>query len=165
MAGPGLARAGCDDGGMAKPPVTASFRRNTAIMMAAILAVFAGASLGSWAPALLPVLVVPALIGVWGWRSGTDAGPDGLNIRAAFGSRRIPWSDVSDLVPERNGRVSAHLVSGAVLELPAVAAGDLPALVAASGSAIASSPDRAKTPAPEDAADPEEGAAERTRAQ
>src|SRR5262245_53342305 len=171
MAGPGLARAGCDDGGMAKPPVTASFRRNTAIMMAAILAVFAGASLGSWAPALLPVLVVPALIGVWGWRSGTDAGPDGLTIRAALGSRRIPWSDVSDLVPEPNGRVSAHLVSGAVLELPAVAASDLPALVAASGSAIATPPDRpeardkAETGAEADGEAEAEPQAEGTRAQ
>ena len=124
---------------MAKVPVTAKFRRNTAIMMAAILAVFAGASLGSWAPALLPVLVIPALIAVWGWRSGTDAGADGLTIRAAVGSRRIPWSDVSDLVPEASGRVSAHLHSGAVVELPAVGPDDIPTLVAAAGSSITSS--------------------------
>jgi hypothetical protein len=121
---------------MAKARATARFRRNTAIMMAAILAVFAGASLGSWAPALLPVLVVPVLIAVWGWRSGTDAGPEGLTIRATIGSRRIPWSDVSDLVKEPDGRVSAHLHSGAAIALPAVGPGDIPALVAAAGSSI-----------------------------
>jgi len=121
---------------MPKAPA-ARFRRNTAIMMAAILAVLAGASLGSWAPQLLPVLVIPALIAIWGWRSGTDADADGLVVRATLGSRRVPWSSVSGLVPEPNGRVSAHLTSGQVLELPAVAAGDIPALVAAAGSAIA----------------------------
>ena len=51
---------------MAEAVVTVKFRRNTAIMMAGILGVLAGASLGSWAPLLLPVLVIPALIVVWG---------------------------------------------------------------------------------------------------
>ena len=122
---------------MANAPVTAKFRRNTAIMMAAILAVLAGASLGSWAPRLLPVLVVPALIAVWGWRSGTDASADGLVIRATLGSRRVPWSDVTGLEPQPGGRVIAHLVNGNVLELPAVSADDIPTLVAAAGSSIA----------------------------
>jgi hypothetical protein len=121
---------------MAKAHVTAKFRRNTAIVMAGILAVLAGASLGSWAPGLLPVLVIPALIAVWGWRSGTDASVAGLTIRAALGSRRVPWSDVAHLEPAQGGRVNAHLTSGAVLELPAVSVGDIPALIAASGSSI-----------------------------
>src|SRR5262245_16249866 len=105
---------------MANAPVTAKFRRNTAIMMAAILAVLAGASLGSWAPQLLPVLVIPALIAVWGWRSGTDANTNGLVIRATLGSRRVPWSEVTGLEPQPDGKVIAHLVNGNVLELPAV---------------------------------------------
>src|SRR5215468_8527498 len=105
--------------GMSNAPVTAKFRRNTAIMMAAILAVLAGASLGSWAPRFLPVLVIPALIAIWGWRSGTDVSTDGLVIRAALGSRRVPWSAVEDLVPDGR-RVSAHLTSGNMVDLPAV---------------------------------------------
>jgi hypothetical protein len=125
---------------MAEAVVTAKFRRNTAIMMAGILGVLAGASLGSWAPLLLPVLVIPALIVVWGWRSGTDASADGLVIRATLGSRRVPWSDVTGLEPRPDGRVSAHLVNGNVLELPAVAANDIPTLVAAAGSSIAREP-------------------------
>src|SRR5689334_23016367 len=121
---------------MAKAHVAARFRRNTAIVMAGILAVFAGVSLGSWAPALLPVLVIPALIAVWGWRSGTDASAAGLTIRAALASRRVPWSDVAHLEPAQGGRVNARLTSGAVIELPAVSVGDIPALIAASGSSI-----------------------------
>ena len=125
---------------MANAPGIAKFRRNTAIMMAAILAVLAGASLGSWAPRLLPVLVIPALIAVWGWRSGTDADAAGLVIRATLGSRRVPWSDVTGLEPRPDGRVIAHLVNGNVLELPAVSANDIPTLVAAAGSSIATEP-------------------------
>ena len=125
---------------MAKAHMTAKFRRNTAIMMAAILAVLAGASLGSWAPIFLPVLVIPALIGVWGWRSGTDASADGLVIRATLGSRRVPWSDVTDLEAQPDGRVIAHLTNGNVLELPAVSPADIPTLVAAAGSSIAKQP-------------------------
>jgi hypothetical protein len=121
---------------MAKAHVAARFRRNTAIVMAGILALFTGVSLGSWAPALLPVLVIPALIAVWGWRSGTDASAAGLTIRAAFGSRSVPWSDVAHLEPAQGGRVNARLTSGALIELPAVSVGDIPALIAASGSAI-----------------------------
>jgi len=125
---------------MAKAPVTTKFRRNTAIMMAAVLAVLAGASLGSWAPLFLPVLVIPALIAVWGWRSGTDASADGLVIRATLGSRRVPWSDVTDLEAQPDGQVIAHLANGNVLELPAVSAGDVPTLVAAAGASIAKLP-------------------------
>ena len=121
---------------MAKAHVAARFRRNTAIVMAGILALFAGVSLGSWAPALLPVLVIPALIALWGWRSGTDASAAGLTVRAALGSRSVPWSDVAHLEPAQGGRVNARLMSGVVIELPAVSVGDIPALIAASGSSI-----------------------------
>jgi len=125
---------------MAKAHATVKFRRNTAIMMAVVLALLAGASLGSWAPIFLPVLVIPALIAVWGWRSGTDVSADGLVIRATLGSRRAPWSDVTDLEAQPGGRVIAHLTNGNVLELPAVSPADIPTLVAAAGSSIAKQP-------------------------
>jgi hypothetical protein len=124
---------------MTHAPITAKFRRNTAIMMAAVLAVLAGASLGSWAPHFLPVLVIPALIAIWGWRSGTDVSADGLVIRATLGSRRVPWSAVANLVPEGK-RVNAHLTSGNMVELPAVTPGDIPAIVDAAGSSITRAP-------------------------
>jgi hypothetical protein len=124
---------------MSNAPVTAKFRRNTAVMMAAILAVLAGASLGSWAPLFLPVLVIPALIAVWGWRSGTDVSADGLVVRAALGSRRVPWSAVENLVPDGR-RVTAHLTGGKMVELSAVAPSDIPTLVNAAGSSIAKEP-------------------------
>ena len=124
---------------MANAPVTAKFRRNTAIMMAAILAVLTGASLGSWAPLFLPVLVIPALVAIWGWRSGTDVSADGLVVRAALGSRRVPWSEVENLVPDGR-RVSAHLAGGKMVDLPAVAPSDIPTLIDAAGSSIGKEP-------------------------
>jgi len=84
--------------------------------------------------------VIPALIAVWGWRSGTDVSADGLVIRATLGSRRVPWSDVTDLEAQAGGRVIAHLTNGNVVELPAVSPSDLPTLVAAAGSSISKQP-------------------------
>ena len=58
-------------------------------------------TLGTWAPYLLPLLVIPLLVAVWGWRAGTDVGADGLTVRAALGNRRMPWSEVTGICSMR----------------------------------------------------------------
>ncbi len=108
-------------------------RNSSATTVAAVIALIAGVSLATWAPYLLPLLLVPLVVAVWGWRAGTDADVRGLTVRAAFGSRRIPWSDVNGLVTDARGRVSAHLTSGKAVTLTAVSATDIPRIVAASG--------------------------------
>jgi Bacterial PH domain len=109
------------------------FRRSSALTVAAIIVMIAGISVATWAPYLLVLLLIPFAVAVWSWRSGTDVDADGLTVRAAVGRRRIPWSDVSGLVADERGRVSAHLTSGGAVALPVVSAVDLPKIVAAAG--------------------------------
>jgi hypothetical protein len=86
----------------------------------------------AYAYLMLLILLVPIGVGVWGWRAGTDADAAGLRLRALVGSRRVPWSEITALVP-RGRRVIATLAGGHAIRLPAVTRGDLPRLVAASG--------------------------------
>jgi len=116
------------------------FRYSSAISVAALIMVIAGLSLATWAPYLLPLLVIPALIGIWYWRVGTDADTDGLTVHAVFGRRRIPWAEVTGLAGDARGRVSVQLTSGGSLVLPAVSAKDLSRLVTASGQELVNDP-------------------------
>jgi hypothetical protein len=116
-----------------KAAPTVRFRHSSAIGVAAVIMMIAGLSLATWAPYLLPVLVIPLAIAVWAWRAGTDVDADGLTVRAALASRRVPWPDVTGLVTDAHGGVSAQLASGNSLPLPAVSANDLPRLLTAAG--------------------------------
>jgi hypothetical protein len=115
---------------------TIRFRRSTAITLAAVIFMIAGLSVARWAPYLLILLVIPAAVAVWSWRSGTDADQEGLTVRALLGSRRIPWTDVAGLVTDDRGRVSAQLTSGRAVPLPAVGRQDVKRVVEAAGEEI-----------------------------
>jgi hypothetical protein len=104
------------------------FRHNTAIAVAAVLVLIAGVSLTTWAVWLLPLLLIPLAVAVWGWRAGTDVDAGGVTVRAAIGRRRVPWSQISEITTERGGRVAARLASGRMLRLTAVPASALPQL-------------------------------------
>jgi hypothetical protein len=114
------------------------FRYSSAITVAAVIVMISGLSLATWAPYFLPVLVVPLAVAIWSWRAGTDADTDGLTVRAALGSRRLPRPSVSGLVTDARGHVSAQLTSGKSVALPAVTSADLTRLVAASGQTLES---------------------------
>jgi Bacterial PH domain len=131
---------------MVKP---ARFRHNVSISIAGLVAFLGAVPIASsgfgreggtpaWAYPLLLILLIPILVMVWGWRAGTDADRDGLRLRALFGSRRVPWSQVNALVPQGR-KVVAVLADGGSIVLPAVAKADLPRLVAASGNELPSS--------------------------
>ena len=93
---------------------TAHFRRNVSISIAGLVAFlgavplatsgFGSASTPWWAYPLLLILLVPIAIGVWGWRTGTDANAAGLRIRKVFGSRRIPWTEINTFRARRSQR-------------------------------------------------------------
>nr|WP_275941237.1 PH domain-containing protein [Planosporangium flavigriseum] len=87
------------------------------------------------------------MIAVWGWRAGTDVSPAGLRIRALFGSRLVPWSHVSALVPADRKRVYAVLTTGRQVRLPAVGAAELAAFseVAAAKAAAPEKTDDTET--------------------
>jgi hypothetical protein len=104
------------------------FRYNAAIVIACVVAFFGAVPLAVSRTYLLPILVVPVLLGIWAWRAGTDATPAGLRVRALFGSRFIPWGDVEALIPSGPREVYAALGGGRRVRLPAVGAADLPRL-------------------------------------
>jgi hypothetical protein len=83
-----------------------------------------------------PILLIPILVVAWALRSGTDADAEGLRLRAVFGQRRIPWSEVRELATDPRGRAVALLTDGTAVALPQVRAADLPRLVAASGRTV-----------------------------
>jgi hypothetical protein len=119
---------------------TLRLRRPAAIAVAAMVALIGATPLLAYGWYYAPVLLVPFAVGLWAWRSGTDVDAGGLRIRAAVGSRRVPWTEIAELAPTADGRVAARLGSGAVLRLPAVTPQDLPQLVRASGQELFTDP-------------------------
>jgi hypothetical protein len=108
-------------------------RKSGALVVAALIALvgsipFAGAR---WQ--LAPLLLIPLAVLVWAVRAGTDVSPDGLRVRALFGSTEIPWSRVDQLGPDVQGRVSALLTDGKVIRLTGVTTANLPRVIAAGG--------------------------------
>jgi hypothetical protein len=118
------------------------FRYNAALAVAGVIATLGGVPLLGASPYFAFVLLIPITIAVWGWRAGTDADERGVEVRALFGSRLVPWSQVEALVPDGR-RVQARLANGRVITLPAVTAADLPRLVQASGTELAGHDDEA----------------------
>jgi hypothetical protein len=86
---------------------------------------------------LLPILLIPLVLGLWAWRTGTDADRDGVRVRALLGQRRIGWPEIRELATDGRGRAVALLTDGHTIALPAVNRADLPRLVSASGQQLA----------------------------
>jgi hypothetical protein len=111
-----------------------TFRYHSAIAVAGVIMLIGAVPVATAAWYLLPILLIPLAVTCWAWLAGTDAGPDGLVVRALLGRRRIPWRAVAELGADARGRAYARLVDGAAVPLPAVSRTDLPRLVAASGA-------------------------------
>jgi hypothetical protein len=114
----------------------AKFRYNAAITVAAAITVISGLPLATTRWYLAPLLLLPLAIGVWGWRAGTDATINGVQVRAMLGSRFLPWAKVESLVVGERDRVYAHTAGGTAIRLPAVTRADLPRLIEASGEQL-----------------------------
>ncbi len=116
------------------------FRHHSALAVTALLAVIGSSPFliegiialregGSPANGLLIlVTTIPLAIAIWAWRSGTDANEYGIRVRALFGRRIVPWTEVEALVPDQRGHTRAVLHSGAAVPLTAVKPSDLPRL-------------------------------------
>ena len=112
---------------------TVKFRHSSAIAIAGLVAFFGAVPVATYRWYLTPILLVPLAVLAWGWRAGTDVDERGVSVRALLGTRRLPWSRITALVPAGQ-RVVAVLDGGASVRLPAVGPADLPKLVAASGA-------------------------------
>jgi hypothetical protein len=136
--------------GVRKQPVL-RVRRSGALVVAALIALVGTVPLAGARSTLAPILVIPLLALIWAWRAGTDVYPDALRVRALFGSTVVPWSRVTELAPDRNGRVSALLDNGNVIRLTGVTTANLPMVLGAGGQQM--SPEAGE----EDTADEEAG--------
>ncbi len=121
---------------MRTPQAGRRFRHNVAIPIAAVIALIAGISVASWQPVLLVLLVIPLAVAVWGWRAGTDVDTQGITVRAAVGSRRLPWPEVSGLEVDRDRHVVAVLAGGGRIVLTAVTPADLAGIVGVTGQRL-----------------------------
>jgi hypothetical protein len=106
-------------------------RRSGALLIAALIAFVGTLPLATARAGLLPILLIPLLVGIWAWRAGTDVFPDVLRVRALFGSSTVPWSRITELAPDEQGRVSALLDNGNVIRLTGVTVDNLSGVLAA----------------------------------
>ncbi len=118
----------------------AKFRHNSAITIAAVIAIIGTIPFAAARWWLAPVVLIPIAIALWSWRTGVDVDGAGLRVRSVFASRRVPWADVEGFTGG-DGRVEAVLRSGRVVPLPAVAPGDVRRLLAAAGQPLGVEPD------------------------
>ncbi|GAB1642692.1 PH domain-containing protein [Krasilnikovia sp. MM14-A1259] len=115
-------------------------RKPGALVVAAVIAFVGTVPLAGARWLLAPLLLVPLAVVVWAWRAGTDVYPDRLRVRALLGAVTVPWDQVTELVPDARGRVSARLADGTAIRLTGVNRTDLPAVVAAAGHEISAPP-------------------------
>jgi hypothetical protein len=117
------------------------FRHSSAITVAAVIAAIAAIPMLAASPWFAFILVIPLGVALWSWRAGTDADAEGLRVRAAFGSTRVRWRDVSELAVDPRGSVFVRTTGDGVIRLTAVPAAQLPRLIAASGQELTSTPE------------------------
>ncbi|WP_430791241.1 PH domain-containing protein [Actinoplanes sp. G11-F43] len=122
-------------------------RKSGAVPVAALIALVGGVPLVGSVPALSPILLIPFVIMVWAWRSGTDVYRDHLHVRALIGGPRIPFSRITEMAPDARGRVSALLDNGNVIRLTGVTRDNLPLVLSATGI-LAEAPADGDAPAP-----------------
>ncbi|WP_375479404.1 PH domain-containing protein [uncultured Jatrophihabitans sp.] len=80
------------------------------------------------------VLLAPIAAAVFIARTATFADSTGLRVRAAFGSRRLPWDDIRGLFVR--GRSVYAVSDGGALRLPCVHVTELGALSRTSGGRL-----------------------------
>jgi hypothetical protein len=72
------------------------------------------------------LLLIPVLAALFIARTATVVSPDGIEVRALLGRRRLPWEEVRGL-SIRGARIYA-VVSNGLVRLPCVRVGDLHAV-------------------------------------
>ena len=97
-------------------------------------------------PGMLVLFLIPIGLFCWIVRTRTTVDADTVVVRGLLRSRRVAWADITAVRLRTRSRVSAVLVGGAELPLPAVHVRDLPLLSSVSGGRL---PDPSKASAKE----------------
>lgn len=106
------------------------FRHNIAVAVAGFGGIIAAIPLAGARAYLLPILLIPLAIMIWGWRSGVDVDADGLTVRAMLAARRLPWDEITGFAVEGR-RVTALLTGDRAVRLPVVSPSDVPVMLKA----------------------------------
>jgi hypothetical protein len=122
------------------------FRQHGALAVAGLVAAVGALPVASSSWYLAPVVLIPLALVFWVLRSGTDADRSGLRVRALFGQRFIPWSEIEELAVDAHGRVVAVLPGHRSIRLNAVRPRDLPTLIEVGSQSAAPPPPAAPGP-------------------
>ena len=117
-------------------PVT-RLRMPRSALVAVVVLVVCTIPLASVSPWLLLLFALPAAIGAYVWRSGVDLDAEGIEVRAAFGSTRVPWGAVAGLQVRSRGELWLQRRDGTAVRLPVLRSPrDLPRLHEASAGRL-----------------------------
>ncbi|WP_232236282.1 PH domain-containing protein [Nocardia sp. BMG51109] len=89
-----------------------------------------------WPAVLWVLFLIPAAVALWIERTRTTVSSAGLDLRTAFGTRHLDWSQIRGLRIPKRGFVRAHLIDDSEIALPAVSYDRLRHLVEASDGRI-----------------------------
>lgn len=106
-------------------------------LVAVVVLVVGTIPLASVSPWLLLLFALPAAVAAYVWRSGVDIDDEGLAVRAAFGSTRVPWSAVAGLQVRSRGELWVQRLDGTAVRMPVLRSpNDLPRLHEASAGRL-----------------------------
>ncbi|WP_067505499.1 PH domain-containing protein [Actinoplanes sp. TFC3] len=125
---------------MSRKPVL-RVRRSGALVLAAFIAFVGTVPFAGVTWQLAPLLLIPLAVMVWAWRAGTDVFPEGLKVRALFGSTTLTWPQITAFAPDERNRISVRTNDNRVVPLTAVTTDNLPAVLAAGGQEVSSPPE------------------------
>ncbi|GAA4553879.1 PH domain-containing protein [Pseudonocardia xishanensis] len=117
-------------------PARLVFRASPLALAAVAFLLVAAIPFAFGAPWLWLIYVVPLALGYGIVRMRTVVDAESVTARRLFGSRRVPWSEISSLRLGPRTRVGAVLKDGSELPLPTVHVRDLSALAAVSGGRL-----------------------------
>ncbi|MGA8117206.1 MAG: hypothetical protein WCA46_26530 [Actinocatenispora sp.] len=119
--------------------LTAKFRYNAALAIAAFVALCGAVPLAASRWYLSVVLLVPLAVVLWGWRAGVDVRAGAMVVRWAVGGRRIDADEVTGFTITRRS-VHAVLTDDRTVWLPAVPGTRVPVLTEALGLQVTAGP-------------------------
>jgi hypothetical protein len=114
----------------------ARFRMNRTSLVAVFAFAVCLTSLTAASPWFLLLLLVPAVLAAWVWRTGFDVGAEAITVRSLVGRRRVAWTELAGVRVDEQAHLWLVTTGGTEVRLPAVRVRDLPAIGQASGGRI-----------------------------
>ncbi|SDE20038.1 PH domain-containing protein [Blastococcus fimeti] len=114
----------------------ARFRMNRTSLLPVLVFAFCLIPLSAASSWLLLLLLVPAVVAAWVWRTGFDIDAGAITVRTLAGRRRVPWTELAGVRVGERADLWLVTTGGTEVRLPAVRARDLPAIGRASGGRI-----------------------------